>query len=196
MTAVRESDGLVRRQQVVEKAAMGCAVSKQTKVTQPNGPTAAEIEAAEAAEVARLEKLVAETGGAARPSQAARKRGSSRKLSRAEKMVARAADAKLKKTASLEGHATVASRLIALRAQARKNIVARNQELVHMAPLEVSSESEEEANAHPGCEDAQPVRLDTAGEPEVSTERSRSSLAGGDSLRAAEVDLGGSQTVG
>lgn len=175
---------------------MGCAASKQVKVTQPNGPTAAEIEAAEAVEVARLEKLVAETAGAAGPPPAARKRGSSRNLSRADKMAARAAEAKLKKTASLEGHATVASKLIALRAQARKNIMARNQELANMAPVEVSSESEEEATAHPECEDAQPVRVDTAGEPEVSSERSHSSLAGGESLRAAEVDLSASQLVG
>lgn len=91
-----------------------------------------------------MEKLVAETGGAPEPEpepQKDRPRTGSR---RGDKFAARAAEAKKRKAASLAGQATMASRLLTLRTQARKNIQLRNTKLAKQAPMEASSESDEE----------------------------------------------------
>lgn len=169
---------------------MGCGASAQTKVWQPEELSAAEIEAKRIAEVARLEKLVAETGGAPEPSPIPqRARARSKTASRADKMAARAAEAKEKKAGSLHGQVTMASKLIALKKQARKNIAARNKQLAQMAPAEVSSDSEEDEEKATGVrEESQPLRSDPDSEDTAVIDQSHTSLAGGESLRAAEVD--------
>jgi hypothetical protein len=168
---------------------MGCGASVQTKVSQPEEPSAAEVEAKRLAEVARLEQLVAETGGAPEPSPVRQQARPRRTTSRADKMAARAVEAKQKKAASLQGQVTIASKLVALRKQARKNIEAQNKQLAQMAPAEISSDSEDdEQNPSVQSEDSQPVRTDPDIETTAVTEQSHNGLAGGDSLRAAEVE--------
>jgi hypothetical protein len=123
---------------------MGCGASSQTAGGQSSGATAAEKEAAE---IARLERLVAETAvaEAAQPQPAPKKL--KRSATRADKMAARASEAKNKKTATVQGQATVASRLLALKQQARANLKVRNRQLARMAPVEAGSDSDCEAAA-------------------------------------------------
>lgn len=169
---------------------MGCGASAQTKVSQPGGPSAADAEAQRLTEVARLEKLVAETGGAPEPSPVPqRTRTRSRAVSRADKLAARAVEAKQKKAGALHGQATMASRLIALKKQARKNIAARNKQLAQMAPAEVSSDSEDgEEHGSVQSEDSQLARTAPDSEATAVGEQSHTGLAGGDSLRSAELE--------
>ena len=181
------------RYQSQSAGCMGCAASAQTRISQPEGPSAAEIEAKRLAEVARLEKLVAETGGSSEPAPGAPARArtkSGRHITRADKMAARAAEAKQRKSGSLSGQAAVASKLIALKKQARKNIATRNKQLAKMAPAEVSSDSEDEEIAPDQSEDPQPVQTGLENEATGMAAQSHTSLASGDSLRTAEVDPG------